>query len=95
MLFNKVLMSKAMLITCLLGFLASTLSVDANAKYTKRSDKWEASFKLLNNQATDIDGQNGSKTAMESDYGWGFTLGYNLNPHILFNFRHCVFCVGG
>lgn len=86
MLFNKVLMSKAMLITCLLGFLASTLSVDANAKYTKRSDKWEASFKLLNNQATDIDGQNGSKTAMESDYGWGFTLGYNLNPHILFNF---------
>lgn len=86
MLFNKVLMSKAMLITCLLGFLASTLSVDANAKYTKRSDKWEASFKILNTQSTDINGQNGSKTAMESDYGWGFTLGYNLNPHILLNF---------
>jgi opacity protein-like surface antigen len=23
---------------------------------------------------------------MKSDFGWGFTLGYNLNPHILFNF---------
>ena len=86
MIFNKVLISKLMIVSCVMGLLASTLSVDANAKYTKRSDKWEASFKILNTQSTDINGQNGSKTAMESDYGWGFTLGYNLNPHILLNF---------
>lgn len=86
MFFNKMLMSKLMVASCVLALLAATVSTDASANYTKRSDKWEASFKVLNNQSSDIDGQNGSQTAMESDYGWGFTLGYNLNHHILFNF---------
>ncbi len=80
------LMSKLMIISCVIGLIVSTVSTDANANYTKRGDKWEASFKVLNNLSSDIDGQNGSKTAMESDYGWGFTLGYNMNDHILFNF---------
>ncbi len=75
-----------MVVSCVIGLLVGTVSTDANANYTKRTDKWEASFKLLNNQSTDIDGQNGAKTATESDFGWGFTLGYNLNPHILLNF---------
>ena len=66
--------------------LGATLSSEANANYTKRSDKWEASFKVLNNQSTSIDGQNGSNTSLKSDYGWGFTFGYNVNPHILVNF---------
>ncbi|OUR81989.1 hypothetical protein A9Q75_06985 [Colwellia psychrerythraea] len=79
-------MSKLMIVSCVIGLLASTVSTDASANYTKRSDKWEASFKILNNQSTVIDGQNGSELDIESDYGWGFTLGYNLNPHILFNF---------
>ncbi len=76
-------MSKLVVLSCIVGFLVST---HANANYTKRSDKWEASFKILNTQSTDIDGQNGSQTSMKSDFGWGFTLGYNLNPHILLNF---------
>ncbi|HBY84523.1 MAG TPA: hypothetical protein DEO86_01475 [Colwellia sp.] len=79
-------MSKLMIISCVIGLLASTVSTDVNANYTKRSDKWEASFKILNNQSTSIDGQNGSELDMESDYGWGFTLGYNINPHVLVNF---------
>lgn len=81
--FNKILMSKLVIISCVVSLLIST---HADANYTKRSDKWEASFKILNNQSTDIDGQNGSQTSMKSDFGWGFTLGYNLNPHILLNF---------
>ncbi len=81
--FNKILMSKLVVLSCIVGFLVST---HANANYTKRSDKWEASFKILNTQSTDIDGQNGSQTSMKSDFGWGFTLGYNLNPHIFLNF---------
>ena len=81
--FNKILMSKLVVLSCILVFIVST---HANANYTKRSDKWEASFKILNTQSTDIDGQNGSQTSMKSDFGWGFTLGYNLNPHILLNF---------
>lgn len=80
------LMGKALIFSSIIALLAITVSADANANYTKRSDKWEASFKVLNNQSTTIDGQNGSSTAMESDYGWGFTLGYNVNPHILVNF---------
>ncbi|KGJ93316.1 hypothetical protein GAB14E_2640 [Colwellia psychrerythraea] len=86
MFFNKVLMSKIMIVSCVVGLLAGTVSTDVNAKYTKRSDKWEASFKVLNNQSSVVDGQNGAKTDIESDYGWGFTLGYNVNPHILVNF---------
>ncbi|TMM46077.1 outer membrane beta-barrel protein [Colwellia ponticola] len=86
MLMNKVLMSKLTVVSCAIGFLASTVSVDANANYTHRSDKWEASFKVLNSQSADINGQNDSTIAMKSDYGWGFTFGYNLNPHILINF---------
>lgn len=86
MFLSKILMTKAILFSSVIAILACTVSTDANANYTKRSDKWEASFKILNNESTVIDGQNGSKTATESDYGWGFTLGYNLNPHILFNF---------
>ncbi|PKI14090.1 outer membrane beta-barrel protein [Colwellia sp. 12G3] len=86
MFINKMLMSKIMIVSCIVGLLASTASTDANANYTKRSDKWEASFKVLNSQDTVIDGQNGSQTDMKSDYGWGFTLGYNVNPHILVNF---------
>ncbi|WP_231562034.1 outer membrane beta-barrel protein [Colwellia psychrerythraea] len=79
-------MSKIMIVSCVVGLLAGTVSTDVNAKYTKRSDKWEASFKVLNNQSSVVDGQNGAKTDIESDYGWGFTLGYNVNPHILVNF---------
>jgi len=84
MFLNKVLIAKAVLFTSLIALLA--VSADANAKYTKRSDKWEASFKVLNNLSTVVDGQNGSQTDLDSDYGWGFTLGYNVNPHILVNF---------
>jgi len=83
---NKMFISKAMILSCIVTLLAVTVSVDANANYTKRSDKWEASFKLLNNQSSDVDGNNGSKLSIDSDYGWGFTLGYNVNPHILVNF---------
>jgi len=82
--FNKMLISKAMILTSIIALLA--VSVDANANYTKRSDKWEATFKVLNNLSTVVDGQNGSQTDLDSDYGWGFTLGYNVNPHILVNF---------
>jgi opacity protein-like surface antigen len=86
MLNNKMLMTKLVVLNCIIVFFALTMSTDANAKYSKRSGKWESSFKILNNQSLDIDGKNGSKTVIESDFGWGFTLGYNLNPHILFNF---------
>jgi opacity protein-like surface antigen len=86
MFMNKILMSKVMIVSCVVGLLASTLSTDASANYTKRSDNWEGSFKILNTQDSVIDGQNGTQIDLDSDYGWGFTLGYNVNPHILVNF---------
>lgn len=86
MVFSKMLISKLVIISCIAGLLLMMISTDASAKYTKRSDKWEASFKLLNSQDAVIDGQNGAETNVKSDFGWGFTLGYNLNPHILLNF---------
>ncbi len=65
---------RTVVFSCIIGLLGATLSSEANANYTKRSDKWEASFKVLNNQSTSIDGQNGSNTSMKSDYGWGLLL---------------------
>jgi len=86
MFFHKVLKLNLVMVSSVVCLLASVVSADANANYTKRSDKWEASFKILNTQSTDIGGEDESNIAMKSDFGWGFTLGYNLNPHILFNF---------
>lgn len=86
MFFSKVLMTKAVIFSSVIALLACTVSTDANANYTKRSDKWESSFKIVYSEDTTVDGKNGSSLDLESDYGWGFTLGYNVNPHILVNF---------
>jgi len=86
MFFHKVLKLNLVMVSSVVCLLASVVSADASANYTKRSDKWEASFKILNTQSTDIGGEDESNIAMKSDFGWGFTLGYNLNPHVLFNF---------
>ncbi|GAA0811123.1 hypothetical protein GCM10009111_03150 [Colwellia asteriadis] len=76
-----------LLITSVIGMLAAGFSASSAANYTKRDGKWESSFALLSSQSTSIDGQNGSGVEIDSDVGWGFTLGYNLNPHILLNFE--------
>lgn len=84
---NKMLLSKMMMASCVLALFAGTLSTDANAKYTKRGDKWESSFKILQTQTALFEGDNESSSlGLKSDYGWGFTFGYNVNPHILVNF---------
>lgn len=83
---KKLFMTNIMVVGCVLGLLASTFSNDANANYTKRGMKWESTFKLLETQATTIDGRNGSETKFKSDVGWGFSIGYNVNPHILINY---------
>ncbi|WP_246028800.1 porin family protein [Litorilituus sediminis] len=70
----------------LTGLMLSSMSFDSLANYTKRDGRWEASFQLLNSLSADVDGKNGSQLDLDSDIGWGFTLGYNLNPHILLNF---------
>jgi opacity protein-like surface antigen len=86
MFFSNMLMTKSVLFSGAIALLAGTVSTDANANYTKRSDKWETSFKVAYSQDTTIDGQGGSSLDLKSDYGWGFTFGYNVNPHILVNF---------
>ena len=86
MFLNKILITKTIIFSTVIALLALTVSTDVNANYTKRSDKWEASFKVLHSLSTDIGGQDESNIAMKSYYGWGFTLGYNVNPHILVNF---------
>lgn len=80
-------MKKLILMICALAFLSLTISEDANAKQTRRDGKWEASFQLLNSQSADINGEKGTGIEIEDDIGWGFTLGYNINPHILVNFE--------
>ncbi len=80
-------MKKLMLLISVFALLSLSFCDDANAKQTKRDGKWEASFKVLNSISTDIDGEMGSSIDIDSDIGWGFSLGYNINPHILVNFE--------
>ena len=84
------LVKKGLVLLSLIAFLALSYSVDSQAKYTKRDGKWESSFQLLSSFSTDFDGQNGSGVEIDSDIGWGFTLGYNVNPHILVNYQFSV-----
>ena len=78
---------KLLLIMSVISLLTLGFSGDTEAKYTKRDGKWEASFQVLNSLSTDINGENGSGVEIDSDIGWGLSLGYNLNPHVLFNFE--------
>lgn len=84
------LAKNGLVLLSILALLALSYSVDSNAKYTKRDGKWESSFQLLNSLSTDFDGKNGSGVEIDSDIGWGFTLGYNVNPHILVNYQFSV-----
>lgn len=70
-----------------IALLALSYSADTQAKYTKRDGKWEASFQLVNSQSADTNGENGSGVEIDSEIGWGLTLGYNFNPHLLVNFQ--------
>lgn len=80
-------MKNVVLISFVLMLLSLSFSGDLQAKQTKRDGKWEASFQLLNSLSTDIEGEKGSSAEIDSDVGWGFTLGYNVNPHILVNYE--------
>ncbi len=84
------LAKNGLVLLSILALLALSYSVDSNAKYTKRDGKWESSFQLLNSLSTDFDGKNGSGVEIDSDIGWGFSLGYNVNPHIVVNYQFSV-----
>ncbi|WP_182440072.1 outer membrane beta-barrel protein [Colwellia sp. RSH04] len=79
--FTKTMLLKITLLCSLLS-----TSVDTLANYTKRENRWESTFQFVNAQSTDVSGTNGSSLDLDSEYGWGFTLGYNVNAHILVNF---------
>ena len=81
------LIKKIAILSTIIAVLAMSYSSSSEANYTKRSDKWEGSFKMLNSQEFDVNGSNGSSVDVSDDLGWGFSLGYNVNPHILVNFE--------
>lgn len=80
-------MKKLILLSSALMMLSLCFSAESEAKQTKRDGKWEATFKVSNSLSTDIGGENESGVEFDSDLGWGFTLGYNVNPHILINYE--------
>ncbi|MBL0709832.1 MAG: porin family protein [Colwellia sp.] len=79
-------MKNLMLLTCTLVLLSFSFSSETYAKQTKRAGKWEGTFQFINSQSSDINSENGSGADLDNDLGWGFTFGYNVNPHILVNF---------
>jgi len=81
------LIKKMMVLISVVALLSLSYSADSHAKYTKRDGKWESSFQFINSQSTNTHGEGGSSIDIDSDIGWGFTLGYNVNPHVLVNFE--------
>lgn len=80
---NKTVITNVVIATWLVLLCSSLVfSNSANADYSKRSQKWESTFKLAYALDSSVDGQGGSTFDMKSDVGWGFSLGYNLNQHI-------------
>ncbi|TYK65848.1 outer membrane beta-barrel protein [Colwellia echini] len=79
-------MSKMMMIGSVVGLLASTISTDALANYSHRGERWESTFKVNYDLDASVNTDGGATTDLNSGWGWGFTLGYNLNQHILLNY---------
>jgi opacity protein-like surface antigen len=75
------------IISALIVLTIISYSQFSEANYTKRSDRWEASFKVVGSESFDNNGVNGSTVDVKDDLGWGFSLGYNFNPHLLVNFE--------
>jgi opacity protein-like surface antigen len=75
------------IISALIVLTIISYSQFSEANYTKRSDRWEASFKVVGSETFDNNGVNGSTVEVKDDFGWGFSLGYNFNPHLLVNFE--------
>ena len=71
----------------LVGIALLSVSCDAFANYTIRDGKWESTFQLLSSQSTSVAGENDTGVSLDSDIGWGFTLGYNVNANLLLNFE--------
>ena len=75
--------------TATMGLLVASLVVgyvsDASANQTKRAGKWESTFQFSNTQSFSVGSDQGSRIEVDNDLGWGFTLGYNINEHLLVN----------
>ncbi len=61
------------------------------AEQTNRANRWEGSVQLAKNESSTFNGLGGSSIEMDSDLGWGFTLGYNIDEHFLVSFDWLYF----
>lgn len=78
---------KIAVVSVLIGSLFVGMISVAEANQTRRAGQWESTFQLTNTQSFNIDGQDNSSVAVDNDIGWGFSLGYNINAHVLVNFE--------
>lgn len=78
---------KKIAVTSIILLLLISFSDTSEANYTKRSDRWETSLKMVGSESFDVSGTNNSSVDVDNDFGWGFSLGYNFNPHLLVNFE--------
>ncbi|SET71917.1 outer membrane beta-barrel protein [Thalassotalea agarivorans] len=62
-------------------------TTQALANESIRSGKWEGSFQIIGADDQFIESYEGSTLEIKDDLGWGFTLGYNFNPHVAVNFE--------
>ena len=75
------------MVSTLVCLLSLTLISEVSANQTKRAGKWEASLGALYNTESTTYADFGSNLNIEDDFGWGLSVGYNVNPHLLLNFE--------
>jgi opacity protein-like surface antigen len=52
-----------------------------------REDTWEASLLVGSQSGVSASGENGSSVDIDSEFGWGFSVGWNMTPKWNFAFR--------
>ncbi len=67
--------------------LFSTLLAAANLATadTKRAGNWEGTFQVIGNMSESTNGEQGSSLDVDSEIGFGFAIGYNINSRFALN----------
>jgi opacity protein-like surface antigen len=54
---------------------------------TKRAGNWEGTFQIIGNMSESTNGEQGSSLDVDSEIGFGFGIGYNINSRFALNFE--------
>lgn len=77
-------------VVTLLAVASSSLYAGGFSDLSKRAGTWEAGFIVNQVDSWNVNGSGGSSLDVDSDTGWGFTIGYHFSERLslAFDFTH-------